>query len=159
MENIGATWASISWTAPLTANSPISHYEVIAREMDGQGVATMTTPNAATFLNVTGLLPGTAYELTVVAVSEGGDVIARSPESSSLLLAGSHPCIHPRTVLGRPYIPVPCGPKDSLYTSLDVCTYLHMFWMNLFGHPRIVLGCPIKIHYYDTQKVSLCFQE
>ena len=94
VENIGATWASISWTAPLMADSPISHYEVIAREMDGQGVATMTTPNAATFFNVTGLLPGTAYELTVVAVSEGGDVIARSPESSSVLLTTRFTGIH-----------------------------------------------------------------
>ena len=31
-----------------------------------------------TFFNVTGLLPGTTYELTVVAVSQGGDIVARS---------------------------------------------------------------------------------
>ena len=58
------------------AASPISHYETIAREMDGKGVVTVTTFTSSTFLNVTGLLPGTTYNLTVVAVSEGGDVIA-----------------------------------------------------------------------------------
>ena len=85
LENIGATWASTSWTAPLTADSPISHYEVTAREVGGRGVVTLATSTPATFFNVTGLLPGTTYELTVVAVSEGGDVIARSPESASVV--------------------------------------------------------------------------
>ena len=47
----------------------------------------MTTITTATFFNVTGLLPGTIYELTVVAVSKGGDVIARRSESISVALA------------------------------------------------------------------------
>ena len=42
-----------------------------------------TTTNA-TFFNVTGLLPGTTYELTVVAVSQGGDIIVESQPSNSL---------------------------------------------------------------------------
>ena len=37
-----------------------------------------------TFYNVTGLLLGTTYELTVVAISEGGNITARSPESDSV---------------------------------------------------------------------------
>ena len=48
-----------------------------------RGVVTVATSTPATFFNVTGFLPGTTYELTVVAVSEGGDVIARSPDSAS----------------------------------------------------------------------------
>ena len=39
-----------------------------------------TTTNA-TFFTVTDLLPGTTYELTVVAVSQGGDIIAMSEPS------------------------------------------------------------------------------
>ena len=38
-----------------------------------------------TFSDVTGLLPGTTYELTVVAVSQGGSVIAESQASSPIL--------------------------------------------------------------------------
>ena len=86
LDNIGATWARISWTAPLMADSPISRYEIIAREVDGSGVVTGTTTTTATFFNVTGLLPATTYMLTVVAISEGGDVIAKSPESESTTL-------------------------------------------------------------------------
>ena len=36
------------------------------------------TSTNATFYNVTGLLPGTTYVLTVVAVSQGGDIFAVS---------------------------------------------------------------------------------
>ena len=86
VENISATWASISWTAPLMAESPISHYEIIVREVDGQGTVTATTSTSTTLSNVTGLLPGTAYKLTVVAVSEGGNVMARSPESAFVIV-------------------------------------------------------------------------
>ena len=43
-------------------------------------VITNTISNE-TFYSVTGLLPGTTYELTVVAVSQGGDVIAESQAS------------------------------------------------------------------------------
>ena len=68
------------------ADSPISRYEIIAREVDGSGVVTGTTTTTATFFNVTGLLPATTYMLTVVAISEGGDVIAKSPESESTTL-------------------------------------------------------------------------
>ena len=41
-------------------------------------VIAVNTLTNATFFNVTGLLPGTTYELTVVAVSQGGDVVATS---------------------------------------------------------------------------------
>ena len=44
-------------------------------------MVTVSTMSSVTAFNATGLLPGTAYELSVVAVSQGGDVIAKSPES------------------------------------------------------------------------------
>ena len=66
------------------ADSPISRYEIIAHSLDNSaGMVTVSTMSSVTIFNVTGLLPGTAYELTVVTVSEGGDVIAKSPESES----------------------------------------------------------------------------
>ena len=34
---------------------------------------------------MTGLLPGTTYELTVVAVSQGGDVVARGQPSDPIV--------------------------------------------------------------------------
>ena len=37
---------------------------------------------------MTGLLPGTTYELTVVAVSQGGDVVAPAPTCTSVQSAG-----------------------------------------------------------------------
>ena len=62
--------------------------------MGGRGVVTLATSTPATFYNVTGLLPGTPYELTVVAVSQGGNVIARSPESASVVLTTSFTGVH-----------------------------------------------------------------
>ena len=67
-------------------DSPISFYTVNAHNLNSSGgldelVVTNTSTNA-TFFNVTGLLPGTTYELTVVAVSQGGDIIAVSEPSN-----------------------------------------------------------------------------
>ena len=57
-------------------------------------MVTLATSTPATFYNVTGLLPGTTYELTVVAVSEGGDVIVRSPDSASVVLTTTFTGVH-----------------------------------------------------------------
>ena len=62
------------------ANSPISRYQIIGREVNGAGVVTVNTTTNATAFNVTGLLPATTYSFTVLAISEGGDVIAISQE-------------------------------------------------------------------------------
>ena len=67
------------------ADSPISYYEIRARAVNG-GDSEILTTDTTRNVNVTGLLPGTAYELTVVAVSEGGNVTARSPESDSVVI-------------------------------------------------------------------------
>ena len=45
---------------------------------------TENTTTNATFFNITGLLPATTYSFTVVAISEGGDVIAMSQESPAI---------------------------------------------------------------------------
>ena len=68
------------------ADSHISHY-VIATNAATEGMlitANVTAGNDVIFFNVTGLLPGTTYELTVVAVSQGDDVIAQSQPSVSV---------------------------------------------------------------------------
>ena len=80
VENIGATWARVCWDAPMMADSPISRYQIIAREIGGAGIVTENTTTNATMFNITGLLPATTYSFTVVAISEGGDVIAISQE-------------------------------------------------------------------------------
>ena len=80
VENTGATWARVCWDAPIMADSPISRYQIIAREIGGAGIVTENTTTNATLFNITGLLPATTYSFTVVAISEGGDVIAMSQE-------------------------------------------------------------------------------
>ena len=82
MDSIGATWVLVSWTAP-SGVSVISRYEILAREVDGSELVNVITDNNSTLFNVTGLLPATNYSLSVVAVAEGGDVVARSMESES----------------------------------------------------------------------------
>ena len=80
MDSIGTTWALVSWTAP-SGDSMISRYEILAREVDGSGLVNVTTDNNSTLFNMTGLLPATTYNFSVVAVAEGGDVVVRSVES------------------------------------------------------------------------------
>ena len=67
------------------ADSSISHYEILTRAVDRGEMVTMETDANITYFNVTDLLPGTTYELTVVAVSQGGDINARSVESDSVI--------------------------------------------------------------------------
>ena len=64
--------------------SPISHYIITANaSTEGMSiVASVTAENDATLFNMTGLLPGTAYEFTISAVSQGGDVIQSKGQHS-----------------------------------------------------------------------------
>ena len=67
------------------ADSPITFYSIKAHNLNATGgmgttIVRNTTTNA-TFFNVFDLLPGTTYELTVVAVSQGGNVTAMSEPS------------------------------------------------------------------------------
>ena len=68
------------------ADFSISYYEILARAIDHGEILTMETDTNATSFNVTDLLPGKAYELTVVAVSLKGDINAKSIESDSVVL-------------------------------------------------------------------------
>ena len=80
MDSSTATSFVLCWEAPLDVNSPISFYTVSARNLNSTGggndVVTRNTTNNSTLFTVPDLLPGTTYELTVVAVSQGGDVFA-----------------------------------------------------------------------------------
>ena len=75
MDTTEATSILICWQDPSEADSPISFYTINARGIDGGNVVTVNTSTNATFYNVTGLLHGTTLELTVMAVSQGGDII------------------------------------------------------------------------------------
>ena len=56
-------------------------------------IVTRNTTTNVTLFNVTGLLPGTTYELTVVAGSQGGEIVATSQPSN--------PVIHMTGVTGQ----------------------------------------------------------
>ena len=66
--------------------SPISHYVITANaNTEGMSImASVTAENDTTLFNMTGLLPGTAYEFTVLAVFQGGDVIAKGQPSDNI---------------------------------------------------------------------------
>lgn len=87
IESTEATSIRVHWEAPVVAISPISYYLITARNLNNTGeldiVANTTT--SVTISSVTGLLPGTTYELTVVAVSHGGDVMGKSEPSESVV--------------------------------------------------------------------------
>ena len=99
VDSFEATSIRICWEAPLSADSPITFYSVNARILNAtDGIVEIVVRNTttnATFFTVTGLLPGTTYELTVVAVSQGGDIIAKSepscPETATTDIIGQWP--------------------------------------------------------------------
>ena len=85
-----ATSFAVSWEAPLEFNSLISFYSVSARNLNGtgggnDGVVTRNTTNNSTLFIFPYLLPGTTYELTVVTVSQGGDIVAKSQASEPVV--------------------------------------------------------------------------
>ena len=83
-----ATLFQVCWEAPVQSDSHISYYLITACNLnstiESNKVMTATTSNETSY-NVTGLLPGTTYELTVVAVSRGGNVVARSQPSDPIV--------------------------------------------------------------------------
>ena len=86
---VQATLFGVCWEAPFEASSPILYYLVNATNLNSTGgmdaFVVANTTNNATFVNITGLLPGTTYELTVVAVSQGGDIVVRSEASDPII--------------------------------------------------------------------------
>ena len=88
-EVAGATSLLADWEEQDNLNSPVSFYTVNARNLNSTGgmdeVVVRNTSTNATYFNVTGLLPGTTYELTVVAVSQGGEIVATSLPSNTVI--------------------------------------------------------------------------
>lgn len=76
--SVGATWVHISWETLFNVTLAIAYYETIARATNGVVRNTSTSTNM-TFVNVTGLLPGTTYNFTVIAVVQSGDVTLKGP--------------------------------------------------------------------------------
>ena len=75
--------------APVDTNSPIAFYSINIHNLNNTdamaGTIIVNTTTNHTSLNVTGLLPGTTYELSVVAVSQVGDIVARSEASDPII--------------------------------------------------------------------------
>ena len=88
VESIGATSVQLCWEPPLVADSPITFYTISALNLNTTGemndIVLRNTTTNSTFFNMTSLLPGITYELTVMAVSHGGDIFAVSQASDSL---------------------------------------------------------------------------
>ena len=84
-----ATLFQVCWEASVQSDSHISYYLLRVCNLNSTQAeddkVTATTISNDTFYSVTGLLPGTTYELTVVAVSQGGDVVARSQPSDPIV--------------------------------------------------------------------------
>ena len=83
-----ATLFQVCWEAPVQSDSPISYYLLRACNLNSSSESNKVISNTIsneTFFSVTGLLPGTTYELTVVAVSQGGDIVAESQASSPII--------------------------------------------------------------------------
>ena len=83
-----ATLLQVCWEAPVQSDSHISYYLIRACNLNSSAESNKVTSNTIsneTFYNVTGLLPGTTYELTVVAVSQGGNIIAEGQPSSPIV--------------------------------------------------------------------------
>ena len=87
---IEATSVQICWEAPLMADSPITYYSISALNLNAtDGVDEILVRNTtmnAMFYTVTGLLPGITYELSVVAVSQGGIIFTESQGSDPQII-------------------------------------------------------------------------
>ena len=84
VDNSGATWVVLNWNVPdNTSLNQISGYEILVREVNSSRRHVNTTTNGtSTSFNITGLSPATTYDISVVAVSGGGDIIVKSTEST-----------------------------------------------------------------------------
>ena len=80
-----ATSINLNWEPPFATVNPVLYYVIYINnqntttmDLEMNEVIAVNTSTNATFFNVTGLFPGTTYELTVVAVSQGGDAVTTS---------------------------------------------------------------------------------
>jgi hypothetical protein len=90
VENSEPTSISISWQPPTLTSLQVFYYIISANNLNsstvvGDSTTQVNTTTNVMLYNVTGLLPGTTYELTVVAVSRdiyGSEVAISQPSSS-----------------------------------------------------------------------------
>ena len=78
----GPTWIYLQWFNPSNGRGspPLSSHVITVQEVGGQSMERTFGGEGAA--NVTGLLPGTEYIFSVVAVSESSGVRANSPPSN-----------------------------------------------------------------------------
>ena len=85
VERFAATSISISWKPPITNRLRVQYYLINVNNSMNDDIMQVNTTTNVTFYNVTGLLPGTTYELTVVTVyTDGGANVAMSQASGSV---------------------------------------------------------------------------
>ena len=79
--DIGPTFARVHWQAPLFRGIPrVSHYEIKVTQVNGSADPfTFSTADSTRDFNVTGLSPGTRYEICVAAICER--IVGHSPPS------------------------------------------------------------------------------
>ena len=85
VESTEATSISISWKPPTANSLRVQYYLINVKNSMNDDIIQVNTTTNVTFYNVTGLLPCTTYELTVVAVYvDGGANVVMSQVSSSV---------------------------------------------------------------------------
>ena len=91
VENSEATSINLSWELPFAIHSPILYYMIYAHNRnktternDLESIAAVNTSTNTTSFNVSGLLPGTTYELTVMAIYQGRENITTRQAAPSL---------------------------------------------------------------------------
>ena len=83
VESTKTTSISISWKPPTANSLRVQYYLINVNNIMNDDIIQVNTTTNVTFYNVTGLLPGTTYELTVVAVYiDGGANVTMSQASS-----------------------------------------------------------------------------
>ena len=83
-ESVGVTWITLSWNSPSMDGNIVSYIVTAASE---GGDVSVTVSGSETEVNVTGLQPETEYILTVVSVSDRGEISASSVPVISMTLA------------------------------------------------------------------------
>ena len=92
-ESIGVTWITISWDNPSIEVNIVSYIVTPASKSTNISV---TVSGSETEVNVTGLQPATEYTLTIVSVSDDGQMSVPSVTLIVMTLArpGKHTCIY-----------------------------------------------------------------
>ncbi len=96
VDNIGATWVTLHWQPPQFTGQPgIARYNVLATDTGDGSTVAVSTMDATTNTNVTGLLPNTRYEFRVQAVARMLDaanlgMLSSATMTISTSLTGEH---------------------------------------------------------------------